>query len=82
MAALKLAAPGKMKNEEPIGPCIDITCDHSQCALTRKQVAKVCGYCNKPIGYETLFYAERMGDEITLSHAICLDIAIEKERAI
>lgn len=49
-------APGQLPKPgtEP-GPCVP-TCDHRDCAATRRMAAALCVHCSKTIGYETSFY--------------------------
>jgi len=69
MAAGRIPAPGKQ-----YGPC-EGHCAHLDCAHSRSDAATACNLCGKPIGYEKRFYRE--GD--VLSHADCLEDAIEEE---
>lgn len=52
------------------GPCED-SCEHTDCALTRKMASKVCRICGRPIGYSAKFY-EDPDDKDGLVHAVCL----------
>ena len=71
MAASALAHLGSK-----YGPCRS-SCQHKDCAETRRMAAAVCRFCSKPIGYGSPFYREI--DE--LSHAQCLEVAIEQGKA-
>ena len=68
MAASTLPAPCTT-----YGPCAT-TCEHRDCAETRRAATTACVYCGRPIGYEALFYRE--GDS-NLSHATCAEDAAE-----
>ena len=50
MAAGFLSKPGTK-----LGPCED-SCEHRDCALTRKMAETVCHLCDEKIGYDTAFY--------------------------
>jgi hypothetical protein len=67
MAAGTLPTPGKIVNGMEIGPCVNESCVHLDCAKTRNMATMECPYCDKPIGYETPFYMD--GDQ--LMHALC-----------
>jgi hypothetical protein len=72
MAAGKLPKPGTK-----YGPCIDISCGHTDCTTTRDQAWTICIYCGKPIDYETRFY---IIEEKTFVHATCHENHIESEQ--
>jgi hypothetical protein len=74
MAAGALPKPGTK-----YGPCKD-ACGHRDCAAIRENVAAVCSFCDKPIGYDTRFYQGEPGQSKWV-HADCLERAIEAERA-
>lgn len=61
MASITLPAPGTK-----YGPC-EPTCQHVDCAATRKQAAQVCPYCSKPLGFEV--FVTDAGDG--LAHETC-----------
>ncbi len=50
MASIFLSPPGTK-----YGPC-EGKCAHTDCALTRKQAAEKCDWCNEAIGYDRNFY--------------------------
>ena len=84
MAASRLPAPGTM-----LGPCAEEGCGHIDCNATRADAAKVCRFCQKPIGYETEYFADPLGQEqredmptmaSCLVHAACLEEAAEAQR--
>lgn len=68
MAALALSKPGKKD-----GPC-ESECQHRDCAERRARAAKVCHFCQKPIGFARRFYNDPDNTE-GLVHADCLDVA-------
>ena len=72
MAASRLPAPGT-----PYGPCLDPQCGHADCALTRRDAARRCRLCERPIGYETRVYRDPdqppAHDPQQLVHAACLE---------
>lgn len=78
MAAGTLPSPGKLvdmpgtrDHGKEIGPCVG-TCEHRDCAATRRQAESACVKCGKPIGYETPFF--RAGcDPEPLVHSDCLE---------
>lgn len=77
MAAGRFDKPGTK-----FGPCIDDSCNHRDCNLTREMVSQVCKYCKKEIGYDTRFYVlpfERDHTRGELVHALCHEDAIEEE---
>jgi len=71
MAAGSLSKPGTK-----YGPCENETCWHRDCIATRKRARSICTICNKPIGYDTLFYEDQDG----LQHAFCLEEQIKREQ--
>ncbi len=74
MAAGIMAAPGT-----EYGPCAD-ACEHTDCAATRKRAQSICFHCKKPIGYGVRFYDVGKPGAMTSVHALCEEIAIEKEQ--
>jgi len=48
------------------GPCKE-SCEHTDCAATRKDAATKCTICGETIGYGTKFYYTDEGAE----HALC-----------
>ena len=57
MAAGTLPKPGSK-----YGPCLP-TCEHIDCAETRRMIAQVCHFCTVAIGYDKRFYIDP--DDIT-----------------
>jgi hypothetical protein len=49
------------------GPCKE-ECKHVDCNMTKKDAAKLCKVCNKPIGYDRPYYIDGGG----LVHAQCI----------
>jgi hypothetical protein len=39
------------------GPC-EKSCDHKDCAWTRKAAESICRFCDKPIGYDRGYYVD------------------------
>jgi hypothetical protein len=71
MAASTLPAPGT-----EYGPCHE-SCDHRDCARTRRDAAENCRLCGNEIGYETRFYSDPEPAWISsLVHALCLERSI------
>lgn len=54
------------------GPCKE-ACHHVDCKATREMSDKPCGYCNKPIGYNTNFYQLELDGEQCFAHARCAE---------
>ena len=50
------------------GPCI-AKCNHKDCDASRQQAASICWLCEKPVGFDTRFYAADGG----FVHALCLE---------
>lgn len=63
------------KPGEKYGPCKD-GCQHRDCAASRRDAAKRCHDCKKPIGYDTPYAYFK--DNIW--HNLCLDLAAEAGR--
>lgn len=67
------ACPGIPEPGTNLGPCLK-PCRHRDCAQSRADSEKICRYCEKPIGYETRYYAD--GPEgkpfSALAHALCV----------
>ena len=77
MAAITLPKPGS-----EYGPCVP-DCTHTDCAQTREMAARVCRFCDLPIGYDTRFYADPGNpNRDALVHALCLEkwFADEQDR--
>lgn len=56
MAAISVPAPGaKNGRGVEIGPCVEI-CTHMDCADLRELAGLACTRCQKPIGYDRLYY--------------------------
>jgi len=74
MAGIVLPEPGKVVKingeRHAIGPCVK-ACAHKDCAATREHAARICKYCNEPLGYDRMVYAD--------AHDSCLCDALEKE---
>ncbi len=64
MAAGTISKPG-----DQYGPCLDESCEHTDCAASRKQAATRCNICGEAIGYERLFY--QRDNWTILEHAPC-----------
>jgi hypothetical protein len=67
------------------GPPALIYCKHLDCQRSREDAAALCAFCDKAIGYETPFYSG--GEDVrhfhgrdALVHALCLELAVEKEQ--
>lgn len=76
MAAASLAAPGT-----EYGPC-EGTCEHTDCAATRRMAEAPCVRCREPIGYDVAFFREEGGDPYTeIAHAKCVYAALEEATA-
>ncbi len=76
MAASALPAPGT-----ELGPC-EPSCEHRDCANTRRMAAINCGICGKPIGYETNFYKADDDEGYTkLEHALCVWKKVDEKRS-
>ena len=73
MASIILRTPGAQ-----YGPCIE-NCDHGDCNLTRKEAARVCPFCAKPIGYENLFYKD---GTYGYYHAACIEGYLDGDLSI
>jgi hypothetical protein len=74
MAAARLAAPGST-----YGPC-QPTCEHIDCAETRKMADAACRFCGRTIGFDVRFYSDP--ESMTgrgLVHARCLEDDVEKK---
>jgi hypothetical protein len=65
MAAGRLPAPGTQ-----YGPCVP-TCEHTDCACTRRMAETQCALCDDVIGYDRRFYDGR--DKAGLVHASCAE---------
>jgi hypothetical protein len=70
MAAGTLPRPGSK-----YGPC-EPSCEHRDCAETRRMAGAECPYGDGPIGYDRPFYQMESG----LEHAYCAEVAEEKRR--
>ena len=66
MAAGRLPRPGTT-----YGPCVE-TCEHRDCAATRRDAEKSCTICDEPISYDRGFYRDDEG----LVHSICFEESI------
>lgn len=64
MAAITLPAPGT-----EYGPCTE-PCAHRDCAETRTWAARLCTYCQQPLGYSQPVYHG--------CHSLCLEEAAER----
>lgn len=73
MAYITLPRPGTEH-----GPCEE-NCGHRDCKAARKDAAKTCRICKKPIGYETAFFKDNQTAD-GLVHASCLMEEIDKQR--
>lgn len=62
-----LSAPGTEH-----GPCKG-KCQHIDCAATRKMADNICGYCDKPIGFDQRFYQLELDGEQCFAHAPCAE---------
>lgn len=62
-----------------LSPCVK--CEHRDCAATRVLAASICRLCDKPIGWETRFYKDEVAAGSEWVHALCEELAIEKEMA-
>jgi hypothetical protein len=76
MGWYKLPKPGQVVRGREIGPCVDESCKHVDCAQTRARAAQECVHCKKPIGYGVPMYYLPDG---ALAHADCEMKAAEKE---
>ena len=72
MASIRISEPGT-----EFGPCADESCQHTDCAASRRQAETICRFCNEPIGYDRFFCEDDLGH---LAHERCLVEKIEKER--
>lgn len=63
MAAIQIPAPGT-----EYGPCVD-PCEHRDCAAARRDAARPCRVCGKPIGYGVDCGAD---DDGNWAHWMCL----------
>ncbi len=80
MAAGRLPQPGS-----EFGPCAVEKCGHIDCNQTRDMAMTRCKYCGKVIGYDRRFYAFPIAGkpgEGELTHALCYEDAVEKERMV
>lgn len=76
MGWYKLPKPGQVVRGHEVGPCVNESCGHRDCADTRRQAAQACVHCGKPIGYGVPMY---MLPDDKLAHADCEMKAAEKE---
>lgn len=77
MAAVIIESPGV-----GMGPCLE--CKHEDCAENRRDAAKPCAICAKPIGYDTKFFMDPIEGERPgvwrLTHMVCRVREIEANK--
>lgn len=74
MASISNPKPGT-----EFGPCKDyLTCHHTDCAATKRQVESRCPYCKEPIGFDRQFYTLDFNDTEMLAHAVCYENALRR----
>lgn len=59
-------------------PCEE--CSHVDCAALRKRARRVCHLCLMVIGWDVRFYDEGERREERSVHALCEELAIEREQ--
>ena len=62
-------------------PC-EPSCEHRDCASTRRMAEGSCRLCGKQVGYGARVYQDPETDDVyVLVHANCLEDEIDRERA-
>jgi len=59
-------------------PCEE--CKHTDCASLRQRARRVCHHCLKVIGWDVRFYDEGTPEDRRSVHALCEELAIEREQ--
>lgn len=75
-------AAGFMPPEEggEFSPCRKGDCKHVDCASIHRRAERVCHRCLMVIGWDVRFYDEGDAPDLTSVHALCEELAIEREQ--